>query len=148
MSASATERHGSVAYAFRLVLDRPIVETIEATREALAEQGFGVLTEIDVRATMKAKLGVEVPAQVILGACNPSLAYSALEEEPSLGLLLPCNVTVREGPVGTIVEVIDPTILVTFAQNPALEPIAAEAARSLVSMLETLERDSEREPTR
>ena len=148
MSAPATERSGSVAYAFRLVLDRPIVETIEATREALAEQGFGVLTEIDVRVTMNAKLGVEVPAQVILGACNPALAHSALEEEPSLGLLLPCNVTVREGPVGTIVEVIDPTMLVTFAQNPALEPIAAEAARRLVSVLDTLAADSGREPKR
>jgi uncharacterized protein (DUF302 family) len=97
---------------------------------------------------MKAKVGVEVPPQVILGACNPSLAHSALEEEPSLGLLLPCNVTVREGPVGTIVEVIDPSMLVTFAQNPALEPIASEAARRLVLMLGTLAPDSEREPTR
>ena len=85
---------------------------------------------------MKTKLGVDVPAQVILGACNPSLAHTALELEPSIGLLLPCNVVVRDDQEGgTIVEAIEPTVLVTFTQNPALEPIAGELSLRLRSAL-------------
>ncbi len=138
MNGGSVERKGKVGYGTGLTVDRPFAETVDALRESLAEQGFGVLTEIDVRATMKTKLGIDVPPQVILGACNPSLAHAALEVEPSIGLLLPCNVVVRDDPEGTIVEVIDPSILVTFTQNPALEPIANEASRRLGAALATL----------
>jgi uncharacterized protein (DUF302 family) len=118
--------------------DLPFDEAVQAARAALAEQGFGVLTEIDVRATMKAKLDVDVPSQVILGACNPPLAHRALAIEPSIGLLLPCNVVVRETEDGTVVEAIDPAVLVAFTGNEALEPIAAAAGQSLAAAMTTL----------
>ncbi|MEO8477403.1 MAG: DUF302 domain-containing protein [Actinomycetota bacterium] len=119
-------------------LARPFDETVAAVREALAAEGFGVLTEIDVRATLEAKLGVTVQQQVILGACNPPLAHAALEAEPSLGLLLPCNVVVRAGDGGTIVEAIDPRMLVTVSGNEALTPIAGQVADKLDRAIATL----------
>ena len=127
------------AYGTTLRLDRPFTEAVDAVRGALGEQGFGVLTEIDVRATMKAKLDVEMPSQVILGACNPSLAHRAMEIEPSIGLLLPCNVVVRETADGTVVEAIDPAVLAGFTGNEALEPIATEVGRKLSAAMSTLE---------
>lgn len=112
---------------------RPLVET------ALADQGFGVLTEIDVADTLKRKLDVDVPAQVILGACNPHLAHEALGLEPSVGLLLPCNVVLRaDGEGRTVVSVADPTMLVTVTGNPALEGVAARAREKLARFLEGL----------
>ena len=84
-----------VTYALTTTVRQPYERTLAATRAALAEQGFGILTEIDIRATMKAKLDVDVAPQVILGACRPPLAHAALQVEPSVGLLLPCNVVVR-----------------------------------------------------
>lgn len=113
-------------------------DTLTEVRAALAAEGFGVLTEIDVRATMKAKLGIDVPSQVILGACNPLLAHGALEIEPSIGLLLPCNVVVRDTADGTLVEAIDPAILVGFTGNEGLEPVAREAGRGLAAALGAL----------
>jgi uncharacterized protein (DUF302 family) len=127
------------AYGTTLCLDRPFAEAVDAVRAALGEQGFGVLTEIDVRATMKAKLDIEVPSQVILGACNPPLAHRAMEIEPSIGLLLPCNVVVRETADGTVVEAIDPAVLARFTGNEALEPIATEVGRKLSAAMSTLE---------
>jgi len=125
-------------YGTTLVLQRPFDETVTAVRAALAGEGFGVLTEIDVRATMKAKLDIDVPAQVILGACNPPLAHRALTVEPSIGLLLPCNVVVREGDGGTIVEAIDPTMLVGLSGNQKLEPVATEVAGKLTAVMDAL----------
>lgn len=126
-------------YALRTTLDRPFTEAVEATREALAEQGFGVLTEIDLAATLKAKLGAEVEPQVILGACRPPLAYAALQAEPSVGLLLPCNVTVRSLPDGgTAVEAVDPGTLVELTHNEALTAVADEARARLGAALESL----------
>ena len=125
-------------YGTTLVLQRPFDETVTAVRAALADEGFGVLTEIDVRATMKAKLDIDVPAQVILGACNPPLAHQALTVEPSIGLLLPCNVVVREGDGGTIVEAIDPTMLVELSGNQKLEPVATEVAGKLTAVMDAL----------
>lgn len=118
-------------------------DALTNVRAVLAAEGFGVLTEIDVRATMKAKLGIDVPSQVILGACNPPIAHRAMEIEPSIGLLLPCNVVVREVGDGTIVEAIDPGVLVEITGNPALQPVADEVGRLLSAALDALE---QREP--
>ena len=117
----------------------PFEQAVERTRAALAEQGFGVLTEIDVAATMKHKLGVDVPSQLILGACNPPLAYQALQTEESIGLLLPCNVVVRSlGPAATAVEVVDPAFLVTATGNARLGPVADQASAKLRAALGTV----------
>jgi uncharacterized protein (DUF302 family) len=126
-------------YGLTVRLREPVEQAIERTRSALAEQGFGVLTEIDVAATLKTKLGVDVPAQVILGACNPALAHRALGVEPDLGLLLPCNVVVRAGDDGgTLVSAVDPGVLVDVAQQPELQPVAAEARDRLAQALHAL----------
>ena len=98
------------------------------TIEALKTEGFGVLTEIDVKETLKKKLGVEQAPYTILGACNPPLAHRALTVAPEVGLLLPCNVTVRELESGAIeVSFIDPLMMMGAVANPALQPIAEEA---------------------
>jgi len=107
-------------------------------KEALAGQGFGVLTEIDVKATMKAKLDEDVDPYLILGACNPALAHRALTAEPSLGLLLPCNVIIRETTDGTVVEAIDPMTMVQFTGNPQLQSVADEASAKLSAALDSL----------
>jgi uncharacterized protein (DUF302 family) len=107
-------------------------------RDALAVQGFGVLTEIDIKATLKKKLDVDVPAQVILGACRPPLAHEALQAEPSIGLLLPCNVVVRETEDGTVVEAVDPQTMVALTDNAGLQPVADEAAERLGKALAAL----------
>jgi uncharacterized protein (DUF302 family) len=109
-------------------------------REALSAQGFGVLTEIDVKATMQAKLGAEMEEYLILGACNPPLAHRALEADRGIGLLLPCNVVVRTTPAGTVVEALDPHIMVTLTEQPQLREVADEAARRLHAALESLRR--------
>jgi len=117
-----------VTYGTAVVLDRPFHDVVAAVQSALSEQGFGVLTEIDVQATMKAKLDADLPPYLILGVCNPPLAYRALQAEPSLGLLLPCNVIIRQNDQGTVVEAIDPMTMVSISGNPALQPIVDEVA--------------------
>ena len=130
-----------MSYAITATVGRPFAETLAATREALAEQGFGVLTEIDLQATLRAKLDVEVPAQVILGACRPPLAHAALQAEPSVGLLLPCNVVVRAlDQDTTAVEALDPQVMVGLTGNPALVSVADEATQRLTAALATLTR--------
>lgn len=117
-----------------------VQETVGAVKEALAGQGFGVLTEIDLAATLKKKLDVDVPPQVILGACNPPLAHRAVQAEASIGLLLPCNVVVRGDASGTTtVEAIDPELLVGVTGNEELREVAEEAARRLRAALASLE---------
>ncbi|MGW5571750.1 DUF302 domain-containing protein [Nocardia thailandica] len=116
-------------------------EAVARTREALGAQGFGVLTEIDMRATLRAKLGAELEDYVILGACNPPLAHRAVTTDRRIGLLLPCNVVVRRDPgdPGTvIVEAIDPELMVRVTGEPALEPVAAEATSRLRAALDAL----------
>ena len=127
-----------MSYGTSVTLDLPFDQVVPAVRATLAEQGFGVLTEIDVQATMKAKLGEDLAPYVILGACNPPLAHRALQADPSLGLLLPCNVVVRETDAGTIVEAIDPMTMVSVSDNPALQPVADKAASLLRKALAAL----------
>jgi uncharacterized protein (DUF302 family) len=129
----------TVSYGTSTVVGLPFGETVAAIRDALAEQGFGVLTEIDMAATMKAKLDVDLPPQVILGACNPPLAYRALQAEPSIGLLLPCNVVVRTVDAEhTMVETLDPRVMVTITGNPALAEVADDAATRMATVLDTV----------
>lgn len=125
-------------YAIAVTLQRPFDDVVAAVRAALATAGFGVLTEIDVQATMKAKLDIDMSSHLILGACNPSLAHAGLQAEPSLGLLLPCNVVVRQTIDGTLVETVDPAILVNVSGNSALQPVADEAALKLRAALAAL----------
>ena len=125
-------------YALMREVDMSYEEAERRIREELASQGFGVLTEIDVRATLKKKLDVEFPPYVILGACNPSLAHRALSVEPDIGLLLPCNVVVRrdESAGTTIVEAMDPEPMIDLAGNEALAEVAAEARARLETALD------------
>ena len=128
-----------MTYALTTTVREPYEQTVSATRAALAEQGFGILTEIDLRATMKAKFDVDVAPQVILGACRPPLAHAALQAEPSVGLLLPCNVVVRAVDAGTtVVEALDPAVMVTLTGNEALGPVAMEAGQRLAAALSAL----------
>jgi uncharacterized protein (DUF302 family) len=116
----------------------PFDEVVAAVRAALAEQGFGVLTEIDVKATMSAKLGEEVDDYLILGACNPPLAFRALTADPRIGVLLPCNVVVRSEGGDVLVEAVDPAGMVAMTGQQALEPVAREAEAKLAAALDAL----------
>ncbi|MHB8731208.1 MAG: DUF302 domain-containing protein [bacterium] len=113
-------------------------EAVARTRELLKEEGFGVLTEIDVQKTLKEKLGVEFQRYVILGACNPPLAHRALQSEREIGLLLPCNVIVYEDGGGSVVSVMDPIPALGMVGNDALRPIAEDAAARLHRVIDTL----------
>jgi uncharacterized protein (DUF302 family) len=127
-----------VSYAISTTVAKPYTETVDAVKAALADQGFGVLTEIDMQATMKQKLDVDIAPQVILGACRPPLAYQSLQAEPSIGLLLPCNVVVRETDDGTVVEAVDPQTMVQMTDNDDLQPVADEAKQRLEKALASL----------
>lgn len=105
---------------------------------ALKEQGFGILTEIDVKATMKTKLDVDVDKYIILGACNPNLAYQALQKEQEMGLLLPCNVIVYEKEDTTYVSLLNPMGMIDFAGNDALNDMAEEASNRLNKVYEAM----------
>ena len=128
-----------MSYSLAVTASRPFTETVDAVRGALGEQGFGVLTEIDMQATLKSKLDVDIAPQVILGACRPPLAYAALQAEPSIGLLLPCNVVVRGVSDGrTTVEALDPEVMVGLTDNAQFKPIADEARERLWAALVTV----------
>jgi uncharacterized protein (DUF302 family) len=134
-------------FTLAVTLDRPYDEAVEATRDVLGDQGFGILTEIDLKATLKTKLDVEVAPQVILGACRPALAHEALTAEPSIGAVLPCNVVVRAVDENTtIVEAFDPDAMMGLADNEALHTVAADAKQRLTAALAALAaRDSTEE---
>ena len=128
-----------MSYGITTTVDQPFGPTLAAVKDALKAQGFGVLTEIDMAATLKAKLDVDIAPQVILGACNPSLAYRALQAEDQIGLLLPCNVVVRSLLDGrTEVAAIDPQVLITMTGNPALAAVADDASSRLNAALRGL----------
>jgi uncharacterized protein (DUF302 family) len=129
----------AIRYGFGARVDMPYEEAVARTREALAAEGFGVLTEIDVRATLKQKIAVDFPPYVILGACNPSLAHQALSAEPDIGLLLPCNVVVRaEAEGGSVVSIMDPEAALGLAQRAEIEPLAAEVRSRLQRVLQAI----------
>lgn len=120
-------------------------ETVERVRALLADAGFGVLTEIDIRATLRAKLDVEVPPQVILGACRPQLAHRAIEADPRVAALLPCNVVVAAEAQGTRVDVLDPGVMSTLSPSSVMAEVAADARERLAGMMDTLRSEYERE---
>ncbi|MBF6095611.1 DUF302 domain-containing protein [Nocardia cyriacigeorgica] len=117
-------------------------DAVARTRTALAEQGFGILTEIDMRATLKAKLGHDMEDYLILGACNPPLAHRAVEIDRQIGLLLPCNVVVRrsrDNDDEVIVEAMNPQLMVQVTDEPALSPVAADAGTRLRAAIDSLQ---------
>lgn len=131
----ATER---MDYGFGTTLDISYEEALPRVKEALKVEGFGVLTEIDVKQTLKQKLGAEMPPYVILGACNPPLAHRALTVEPEIGLLLPCNVVVRAEGTRTRVEIADPEAMLGIVGNVELDAVAAEAKQRLQRVVAAL----------
>ena len=128
-------------YGLSVDLDLPLGRAISATKEALNAEGFGVLTEIDVRKTLKEKIGSDFQPYVILGACNPSLAFVALQDDIDTGLLLPCNVTVREEADGrSIVTVLDPNVMARVSPSAELKEVARLARQKLERVLDELSR--------
>jgi uncharacterized protein (DUF302 family) len=120
-------------------LSVPYAEAVAQVRDGLADQGFGVLTEIDLAATLKAKLDVDIAPEVILGACRPPLAYAALQVDPSIAAVLPCNVVVRSvDATTTVVEAFDPAAMMALADNPALDDVATDAGQRIGAMLDAL----------
>lgn len=128
-------------YAFSKKLDLSYEQAVDKVTAALKEQGFGVLTEIDVKATLKKKLDADFRKYVILGACNPPLAHKALSTQLNIGLLLPCNVIVYEEDGGSVVEILDPIQMMEVAGNPDLDSVAQEAQARLRRVIEALEQD-------
>ncbi len=127
------------SYGIRKTLDAPFEKVLEKITARLKEQGFGVLTEIDMKATFKKKLDVDFRRYIILGACNPNLAYKAFQNEMEIGLLLPCNVVVYEtDDQKTTVAVIDPLMMMGFTDNKALGEVAGEARGRLEKALDAL----------
>jgi uncharacterized protein (DUF302 family) len=116
----------------------PFAEAVARVREALKAQGFGVLTEIDVQATLRGKLGHDMEDYLILGACNPPLAYQALDADRRIGLLLPCNVVVRTADGQTVIEALNPQVMVEVAGQPSLKPVADEATSRIRAALDSL----------
>jgi len=117
----------------------PYEEAVEKTRQALKAEGFGILTEIDVKATLKQKLDADFRNYIILGACNPPLAYQALQAEANIGLMLPCNVVVQDKEDGTTeISAIDPAVAMQAIDNPHLKSIAGKVRESLRRVLDSL----------
>ena len=130
----------TIPYGMTTTVALPYERAVERTREALGEEGFGVLSEIDVRATLKKKLDVDVPPYVILGACNPSMAHRALAAERNIGLLLPCNVVVyaTEDEGRSVVAAVDPEVSLGRVGNTELAPVAAEVKARLRRVLDAV----------
>jgi uncharacterized protein (DUF302 family) len=116
----------------------PFEQAVARVKEALKVEGFGVLTEIDVQRTMREKLGAHMEQYLILGACNPPLAHRALEAEPQIGLLLPCNVVVRESSQGCLIEAVDPEAMLSLVDNQTVAAVAREAKERLQRVMAAL----------
>ena len=116
----------------------PFADAVARVRDALKAQGFGVLTEIDVQATLRDRLGQEMEDYLILGACNPPLAHRALDADRKIGLLLPCNVVVRTADGQTIIEALNPQVMVEVAGQPSLKPVADEATSRIRAALDSV----------
>jgi uncharacterized protein (DUF302 family) len=125
-------------YAYRTKLNLPYEQAIEKVTAALKEEGFGVLTEVDVKVTLKKKLDADFRKYIILGACNPPLAHRALTTQVDIGLLLPCNVIVYEENGGSVVAILDPIAMLGVVDNPELDPVAEEARSRLRRVYEAL----------
>jgi uncharacterized protein (DUF302 family) len=126
-------------YAITIRVPAPFADAVARVRDALKAQGFGVLTEIDVQATLRDKLGEDMEPYLILGACNPPLAHRALSADRRIGLLLPCNVVVRAEAGQTVIEALDPQAMVAVAGKASLQPVADEAATRLRAALDSLQ---------
>lgn len=135
MSAQQPE---PVRYGFSKTVDLPYAEAVEKTRAALKEEGFGVLCEIDIKEKLKEKLGVDFCNYVILGACNPPLAYETLKQEINIGLLLPCNVIVYEDAGRTVVAAIDAARMLSVVKNPMLDSTASTVNDKLRRVVESI----------
>lgn len=122
----------------RIIKDADFEDVDEKARKVLADHGFGVLTEIDVKATMKKKLDKNMPAYRILGACNPNMAWEALGLEPRVGAMLPCNVILREVPEGVEVSAVDPVVSMTAIDNDELKQVADEVRGMLSQVIEAI----------
>jgi uncharacterized protein (DUF302 family) len=122
-------------YGFSKITDYGFEQAIDKVTEELKKEGFGVLTTIDVKDTLKKKIDVDFKKYTILGACNPKLAYSALQVEEELGLLLPCNIIVYEKGGKTVVSVFDPIIMTVVIENPEMKPVAEEVKNKLQRVL-------------
>lgn len=132
-----------MSYYFATTLDTTMEDAISRVTEALKERGFGVLTEIDVKATLKKKIGADFRPYVILGSCNPHFAHKALQAESRIGVMLPCNVIVQELEPGRVeVAAVDPIASMAAIENPSLEPVAREVQSRLKQVIESLEADT------
>ena len=125
-------------YEETVVLDLPFDQALARTKQAFADEGFGTLTEIDVQATLSEKIGKEMAPYVIVGACNPHLAAKALDAVPQIGVLLPCNVVVRQDGANVVVEAMDPGLMASIAGTDEIRPVADEARRLVSAALERL----------
>ena len=137
MSKQATTE-SVIGYGYSRTLDVPYSQAVERAREALKAEGFGVLCEIDIKEKLKEKLGVDFRNYVILGACNPSLAFQTLQEELSIGLLLPCNVVVYEQDGRSVVAAIDAAKMLAVVGNPKLEAPAGQVNEKLRRVIDSL----------
>lgn len=126
-------------YTITTTLNCSYDDAVQSVRDALSEQGFGILTEIDLKETLKKKLDVDIEPHIILGACRPTLAHEAIQAEPSIAAVLPCNVVVRShGENSSIVEAFDPDVMMGFADNEALHKVAADAKQRINAAFATL----------
>jgi uncharacterized protein (DUF302 family) len=125
----------ATGYTLSTTTDLAFDDAVEGVRQELKEEGFGVLCDIDVRATLNNKLGVDTEPYLILGACNPLLAHKALAADPELGTLLPCNVAIYQRDGKTHIAAVDPERMLSIVDNPDLEPIAADVRQQLASIV-------------